>query len=138
MKKIAEFPPSVRPHSSMLAFAECLLILPASIFLVAALLRALQPPQFEPARTSWMIFNWTVAHLSRTGAAVIFLALPAIVLLAGAVALAQAWQRRESFRQDVLIATEIVRRSFAACVLGAATALGGVILAAVIVHLIVG
>ena len=127
-----------RQPNALLAFGECFLILPASLFLAAALLRVLQPPQREPARMSWIAFNWAAAHISHAGAAVIFLAFPAIVLLAGVVALFRAWQGCESFRQDVFGAIAILGRNFAACVLAAATALGGLILAAVVVHLILG
>lgn len=124
--------------SSWLAFGECLLILPASMFLAVALLRILQPPEREPARVSWIMFNWAAAHISHAGAAVIFLVLPAVVLLAGVMALIWAWQRNGSLRQDIFGALAILKRNFAASILAAATALGGLILAAVIVHLILG
>lgn len=137
MKTLGPSLPS-QSTSSWLAFGECLLILPASMFLAVALLRGLQTPQREPARVSWIIFNWAVAHISHVAAALIFLILPAVVLLAGIMALIWAWQGNGSLRQDVFGAMTILKRNFAACVLAAATALGGLILAAVIVHLILG
>ena len=54
---------------SILAVSEWLFVLPATLLLTAAALHQLQPRQFEPARTSWAIFEWTTAHISQAGAA---------------------------------------------------------------------
>ncbi|HXU20709.1 MAG TPA: hypothetical protein VN788_09025 [Verrucomicrobiae bacterium] len=127
-----------RTISPILALGEWLMILPASVFLAVAALRQMQPAKFEPAHTSWTIFSWAVSHVTHTDAAVIFLALPAIVLLAGCTHLLRVWSGSEIFRQDLHDAFGILRRNFAACAMASAAALGGVILAAVIAHLIVG
>jgi len=55
-----------------IAIWEWLMILPATLLLAAAALRMLQPRQYEPARTSWIIFEWTMTHVSRLVAAVPF------------------------------------------------------------------
>jgi hypothetical protein len=39
-----------------LAVSEWLLVLPASVLVLAALLRLVQPREHEPARASWVIF----------------------------------------------------------------------------------
>ena len=75
--------PASSPKLSALAVSEWLLVLPAALLLAAAALRQLQPRQFEPARTSWAIFEWTTKHISQAGAAWLFLILPAVALAAG-------------------------------------------------------
>lgn len=74
----------------LLACLEWLMVLPASVFLTAAVLRLLQPREYEPARTSWIIVDWTVRNVSRSGAGVLFLGLPALVALIGAATLLRA------------------------------------------------
>lgn len=121
---------------SVLAVSEWLLVLPATLLLTAAVLRPLQPRQFEPARTSWAIFEWTTTHISQTGAAWLFLALPALALVAGCAGLMLAWRRSETLRQDAIAALASLRRNLAIAILGTGTLLAGAILAAVIVHII--
>lgn len=122
----------------LLAVGEWLMILPASILLAVAFLRQLQPAQQEPARTSWIIFNWIASHITHPEAAMIFLALPSAALLAGVVALAHLWLRDEDLRRDVSAAFALITRNVSFGVLALGTILGGLILAAVVVHLIVG
>ena len=40
------------------AASEWLLVLPATLLLAGSALRQLQPPQYDPARTIGMIFEW--------------------------------------------------------------------------------
>src|SRR5262245_27603653 len=103
---------STSKHSSfsVLAASEWLLILPAITFLAATSLRLLQPSQYEPARTSWIIFQWATTHISHVGAAVLFIALPGVVAGVGCVALIHQWQKAEVFRKDVGMMLSIVRR----------------------------
>ena len=86
--------PARSPRFSVLAISEWLLVLPAALLLAAAALRQLQPRQFEPARTSWAIFEWTTTHISQAGAAWLFLVLPALAVVAGFVGLMLAWRRK--------------------------------------------
>src|SRR5260370_92462 len=67
----------------VVAICEWLLVLPATVLLAAAALRMLQPRQYEPARTSWIIFEWTMTHVSRVGAAVLFIWMAGGVFAAG-------------------------------------------------------
>ena len=117
-------------------FSGWLLVLPATIFLAAAALRRLQPPQFEPARTSWLIFEWTTTHISRTGAGVLFIGLPAIAVAVGCAALLWVWSRNETLRQDITAVIASLRRHLVIAILGTGTLLAGAILAAVLVHII--
>ena len=70
--------------SPIFALGQCLFVLPATIFLTAAALRLLQPRQYQPAFTSWIIFDWTTTHVSHLGAAILFIALPAVGAMSGA------------------------------------------------------
>jgi hypothetical protein len=118
------------------AFSEWLLVLPPALLLAAAVLRQLQPRQFEPARTSWAIFEWATTHISHAGAAVLFLALPGIAVVVGCVALLLVWRRSETLRQDTIALLASLRRHLAIAILGSGTLLAGAILAAVLVHII--
>ena len=84
----------------LVTFIEWLLVLPATVFLTAAVLRLLQPREYEPARTSWMIVDWTVRSVSRSGATILFLGLPALAALVGCVTLLRTWGTDETLRLD--------------------------------------
>jgi len=124
------------PKLSALALSAWLLVLPATFLLTTALLRQLQPRQFEPARTSWAIFEWTTTHISRTGAAWLFLVLPAVAVAAGCIGLVLAWHKNETLRQDASAMIACFRRNLAVAILGSGTLLAGAILGAVVAHII--
>lgn len=128
--------PASSPKLSALAVSEWLLVLPATLLLAAALLRQLQPRQFEPARTSWAIFEWTTTHISQAGAAWLFLVLPAVAVVAGCVGLMLAWRKSETLRQDTVAALASLRRNLAVAILGAGTLLAVAVLVAAIAHII--
>jgi hypothetical protein len=119
-----------------LAVSEWLLVLPATVFLAAASLRLLQPRQYQPARTGWIIFEWTTTHISRLGAAVLFLGMPGFVVLAGCGAILRMWRRDQALRHDVAIGLTLLRRHLATGFLAVATLLGATILALAVAHLI--
>ena len=121
---------------TLLGIGEWLLVLPAALLLAAAALRSLQPPQHEPARTSWIIFEWTAAHVSRLGAALLFLGMPGIVAVVGCAALLRIWRTDQALRQDAIAALATFRRRLAVIFLTAATLLAGAVLTFVVVHII--
>jgi hypothetical protein len=112
---------------SVFAIGEWLLVLPAAVFLAAGALRFLQPRQYEPARTSWIIFEWTVAHISRLGAAMLFIGMPSIVVLAGCATLFRTWREDQTLRHDVSLALTIFRRQLTIGLLTTATLLAAAI-----------
>jgi energy-converting hydrogenase Eha subunit A len=71
-----------------LAVSEWLLVLPASVLVLAALLRLVQPREHEPARASWVIFAWARTHISQSGAGLVFIGLPGVAALILAAVLA--------------------------------------------------
>jgi hypothetical protein len=120
---------------SVLVIYAWLMVLPPALFLAAATLRMLQPRQYEPARTSWIIFDWTATHISRLGAAILFIGLAGIVIVTGCAALLQNWERDQILRHDVRVAIESLRRHSLLGVLTAAVLFAGTILTVVISHL---
>ena len=128
--------PASSTKLSALAISEWLLVLPASLLLGAAVLRQIQPRQFEPARTGWVIFEWTTTHISQAGAAWLFLVLPAGAAVAGCVGLMLAWRKSGTLRQDTVAMFTSLRRNLAVAILGLGTLLAGSILAAAIIHII--
>lgn len=120
------------------ALGEWLLVLPSAVFIAAAALRELAPRQFEPSRTSWAFFEWTVAHITHAEAAVLFLVLPAAALVVGCALLLSHWRKDSQFRQDIAALFTIAWRQIGVGVATSATLLAGTILAMVIAHLIVG
>ena len=119
-----------------LVTVEWLMVLPGAALFMMALLRQLQPRTHEPSRTIWLISEWAVSQISRAGAAVIFLGLPAMVFTIGGMALSRAWHRDPQLRQDVTGVVRIVRRNFAVAVLACAAIVAAAILAVSVVHII--
>jgi hypothetical protein len=127
------------PHRGFfwaLAVSEWLLVLPAAALLLAAALRLLGPREYEPARSSWVIFEWAARHISHPQAGLLFIGLPGVAALASSLALVLAWRRNEALRQDVSAALESLRRHFAVAMLGTGTLVAAATLAAVVAHLI--
>lgn len=120
------------------ALLESVLLLPATVFVAAAVLRLLQPPQFEPARTSWVIFDWTVKHIPDLGAAVLFTGLPGLALLVGGAALLRSWRRDQELRHDGAAALAIIWRQRVVVCLAAVTLLAAALLAFAVGHMVTG
>jgi hypothetical protein len=120
----------------ILAISEWLLVLPATVFLAAASLRLLQPGQYQPARTGWIIFEWTTTHISRLGAAVLFLGMPGLVVVAGCATLLRMWREDQALRHDVVRGLTVIRRHVAIGFLAVATLLGAAILTVAAAHVI--
>jgi hypothetical protein len=120
----------------LIAVGEWVLVLPASLLIAASALRMLLPAQFEPGRTTWLISNWTIAHISRLGAAVLFLGMPSVVLYAGCAALWKAWHADGDLRDDVASAAAILWRRGAFLIVMAATLLAAAVLTLVVGHIV--
>lgn len=119
----------------MLAIAEWLMVLPAIVFLAAAVLRGLQPAQYEPAHTSGIIFAW-FSQMPQSVVAGLLIGLPGVVALLGGVTVFRSWQKDSGLRQDATAALAILRRQAAPCILVTATLLASAILTMVVSHII--
>jgi hypothetical protein len=120
----------------VVAIGEWLMVLPAAVFLTAAAVRLLQPRQYEPAHTSWLIFDWTTTHISRLGAAMLFICMPGIVVLAGCATLVQTWREDQALRHDATLGLTIFRRHLTIGLLTTATLLAAAILIIAVAHLV--
>lgn len=120
----------------LIALAEWLMILPATLLLTTAAFRMLQTAQYEPAHTSWLIFNWTATHISRLGAGILFLGMPAVVAIAGCIALLSRWRADQELRNDATGTIAIFRRRGAIILLMAATMLALTVLVLAVAHVI--
>ncbi|HWX92541.1 MAG TPA: hypothetical protein VNY29_07900 [Terriglobales bacterium] len=96
---------------SVLAIGEWMMLLPATVVLAAAAVRLLQPRQYEPARTSWIIFDWATMHISRLGAAVLFAGIPGLVVVVGCTTLLRSWRSDPTLRGDAALGRSILRRN---------------------------
>jgi|SRR5215470_3296477 len=128
--------PTNSPKLFAAAVSQWLLVLPAALLLAAAALRQLQPAQYEPARTISAMLVWILPSISHSGAALLFVGLPAIALMVGCMTLLRSWHRSGTLRQDVGAALASLRRNLAIVLLGTGTLLAGAILAAVLVHIV--
>jgi hypothetical protein len=120
----------------IVAVGEWLMVLPATVFLGAAALRVLQPRQYEPARTSWIIFEWTTMHISRLGAGTLFIGLPGLVAIVGCATLLRTWREDSALRHDTAETLAIFRRQRTIILAMAAMLLAAVILVFAVSHVV--
>jgi hypothetical protein len=113
------------------------LIVPATLFMTALVVRSMQPHQFEPAHTAQRIVDWYAAR-THLGLWLFLMALPLAVLAIGCVSLVRSWRGDPELRQAGLECAQAIRRHFAVLVVALATAASAVILGIVALHLITG
>ena len=137
--KVRMTPPHV--HSSkawrlpIVMIAEWLMVLPAAILLGAAALRSLGGRGL-PVQIAQSICNWAFVHLSHPSAALLFIAMPGIVLVAGSSVIWRTWRTNQALRDDLNAALAMLRRHPVMEMLATATLLAGAVLLFVVVHLI--
>jgi len=111
------------------------MVVPAIVFMASAVLQGLQPSQYEPAHTSLIIFEW-FAHMPGSVLGVLLIGLPLLVVVVGCLATFRVWHGDAALRRDGAVALSILRRHLAPCMLVTSTVVAGVILTAVVSHLI--
>jgi hypothetical protein len=131
---------SIETRRLPVALVAIACLAPASIFLVAAIGRLLQPVVFEPAATFQAIFDW-FAGLGRGGDLLLLLILPAVGTVVGAGLVWTALRADGALRSDLAglgaALVRVLRRP--AFVLGVvAVAFGGCYLAIVAAHSVAG
>ena len=127
--------PFIPSGLSIVAVGEWLIVLPPAVLVAAAALRSLGGRGL-PARTGWVISEWVASHVSRLGAGLVFIGMPAVVVLMGGATLLRVWRGNQELRQDAIAGLAILRRQLAIGLLTIATLLAGAILAAVGAHVI--
>jgi hypothetical protein len=121
----------------VVAFGEWLMVLPATVFLAAAALRLLQPRQYEPARTSWIIFDWATAHISSSlGAGMLLVVMPGLAFIVGCALLLGTWRKNEELRSDTCVLLNILKRQRVLALRVTAALLGGAILVFAVAHVV--
>jgi hypothetical protein len=132
--------PDTTQRTKLLALAvtECLIVLPAVLALSVSAVRFMQPHQYEPAHTGWLVFDWMRRHLNSNAAATIFLLFPAIALATGSTVLLRSWQQDDLLRWDAIALLAVLRRNLHMLLLIAGMVAGGTILAAAVIHMIMG
>jgi hypothetical protein len=108
-----------------IATTELLLILPATLFMTALVVRTLQPLQNEPARTAERIVMWYAERQWTLW--ILLIALPLAVLVTGCAAL-----MRNNARETLAA----IRAHPAALLIAAATLTAGVFLVIVVLHML--
>ena len=89
-----------------------------------------------PARIALLFGNWAASHMSRVGAGVVSIGLPAIVMMVGGATLFRIWREDDGVRQDAVVALGLLRRHLVVLLLASATALATTILFPVLAHVI--
>jgi hypothetical protein len=128
---------SGKPPLRVFTLGISAILLPATLLLAFAVLRSLQPLEYQPAHISWIVLNWTATHISRLDAGVLFLGMPALAVFLGCVVLVSVWRDNPALRQDVREGIAVMRRHLAVALLATATLVGAAILALVVSHLFV-
>jgi hypothetical protein len=112
-----------------IATTELLLILPATLFMTALVVRMLQPLQNEPARTAERIVQWYAERQWTLW--VLLIALPLTVLVTGCTTLMSTLKKRDA-RQTLAA----IRAHPATLLVAAATLTAGVFLGIVVLHML--
>lgn len=115
-----------------LAAAQLLLILPAALFMLALVLRGLQPPQFEPAHTAQQVVLWYSGRVWTLW--VLLGTLPLIVLLMGAAMLLGRWSAGGALQPALRQALAALRTEPVTRLVATVTLCAGVILVMVCIH----
>jgi hypothetical protein len=118
-----------------IASLELLLVFPASLFMIALFLRAVQPPAYQPARTAARLVDWFAAR-PFLGLDVFLIALPLIALVTGCVTVLRGWRSDAQLRQATRQTIAAIRAHAAVLLVAAATLVAGGILAIVALHVI--
>jgi hypothetical protein len=126
---------TMNPTKRVLAAAELLLVLPASLFMTALFVRNLQPAPYEPAQTARRLVDWFSAR-PHLGLDVFLIALPFAAFGIGCATVWRSWRSDEELRQAASKTLAAVRAHLATLLIAGATLVAGCILAIVAVHVI--
>jgi hypothetical protein len=118
-----------------IASLELLLVCPASLFMLALFLRAVQPTAYQPARTASYLVDWFAAR-PFLGLDIFLIALPFAALVIGCASVLRAWRNDPQLRDTTRQTLAAVHAHSSTLIVAAATLLAVVILAIVALHVI--
>lgn len=118
-----------------IATLEVLLVVPATLFMIALFLRNVQPAPYEPAQTARHLVDWFAAR-SLIGLDLFLIALPFAALVIGAGTTVRTWRSDPQFRQVAAVMLAAFRAHLSSLLIAAATLVAGAILSIVVLHMI--
>jgi hypothetical protein len=111
-----------------------LLLFPAALFLIAIVVRNLQPLQYEPAHTAQRIVLWYSARIWTLW--VLLLALPFAVLVSGSATVLSDWNRDTDLANFTKQSSAVVRAHKATLLVAVTTLAAAGILVIVVLHML--
>ncbi len=118
-----------------IATLELLLILPATLFMLALFLRNVQPEPYQPAQTARHLVDWFAAR-PQIGLQLFLIALPFAALVIGIATTLRTWRRDAHLRQLASDTLAALRAQASFLLIAAATLAAGAILAIVALHIL--
>lgn len=118
---------TIRPT---VAIIELLLIVPATLFMVALFLRAVQP-----IMGTGHLINWFSRH-GLVGLRVFLFGMPLTAGIVGLAVILRSWRRDAALRRDALELCAILRANLAYLLIAISTLMAGGILTMVALHMI--
>jgi hypothetical protein len=115
-----------------IATLELLLILPATLFMLALFLRNIQPAPYQPAQTARHIVDWFAAR-PHIGLQLFLISFPFAALIIGIATTLRTWRRDPQLRQ---LASTTLRAQASFLLIAACTLLAAAILSIVALHLL--
>jgi hypothetical protein len=118
-----------------IAAIELLLILPATLFMLALFLRNVQPEPYQPAQAARHLVDWFAAR-PLIGLQLSLIALPFAALVIGIATTLRTWRRDPQLRQLAFDTLATVRAQASFLLIAAATLFAAAILSIVALHLL--
>jgi hypothetical protein len=121
-------------RTRIIALIEVALISPAALFMLALMLRHLQPLRYEPAHSAQQLVMWYAVRMWTLW--VLLFGLPLIALVGGCSELLRNWSRGTVVPVKSQKSLVLARAPLASLFLAAATLISGVILLIVVLHVL--
>ena len=126
----------MKTFKPVIAAAELLLVLPATLFMTALFIREVQPQQFQPAHTAALIVSWYAHGPVWLTLWIFLMAMPLAVVLLGGATLVREWKANLELRNAAQQTLQAIRAQLAILLVAAATFTAAAILAIVALHAI--
>lgn len=124
-----------RAAGRSLAALECLLALPAALFMAALFVRNIQPPPYQPAEAARWVVDWFSAR-PILGLDVLLCLMPLACLIIGCATVVRRWRADAVLRRDARDMLAVACAHASALLVAAATLVSGGVLAIVALHMI--